>query len=372
MREKVAVIGAGNGGTAIAAHILSMGGNVNFCDLFPEYIEDVKKSGYINLVYHGTVKKVFPTLVTTDISEAIKGTKLIMVVTPAFTHRLIAEACSKFLEDGQIIVLNPGRTAGALEFLNNIRKFGCHKDVIVAETQTLIYSCRKSNGNTVNIYEVKNSVDISCIPNTRINEVIDVLSYYYPQFKPVPNMTWTSFANIGSMFHPTPLLLNIGRIENDKRGFKFYMEGITPSIAELIKVLDKERLSVAKAYGADIEPVEEWLIKCYNTYGNTLYERIVNNKAYEDIFAPTSIKTRYVIEDIPNGLVPISELGKVVNVPTPNIDAIIQIANSIYNTDFREKGRSLINLGIEGMTKEEILHYFETGEKSLTKRGGIK
>ncbi len=57
--------------------------------------------------------------------------------------------------------------------------------------------------------------------------------------------------------------------------------------------------------------------------------------------------------------------------PTPNIDAIIQIANSIYNTDFREKGRSLINLGIEGMTKEEILHYFETGEKSLTKRGAL-
>lgn len=368
MKNSVAVIGAGNGGTAIAAHILSMNGSVNLCDLFPEFLKDIQESGYINFTYKNKSTKVKPKLVTEDICEAIKGVKIIMVVTPAFTHKMIAEACSDYLEDGQIVVLNPGRTAGALEFLNTIRALGCNKDVIISEAQTLIYSCRKTDGNSVSIYGIKKSVDISSIPGNRIYEVIDALAPYYSQFNPVPNTIWTSFSNIGSMFHPLPVLLNIARIESDHNGFKYYWDGISPSVAEMIEIIDKERLNVAKAFTADILSAKEWLVKSYDTYGDTLYARINNNKAYEDIKAPRTKNVRYVTEDVPTGLVPISELGKVVKVQTPNIDAIIELASSIYKIDFRITGRSLKNLGIDGMSKEEILQYFETGlniERSL-------
>ena len=371
MNNSVAVIGAGNGGTAIAAHILSMGGSVKLCDLFPQYLKEIMTSGYINLTYQDKVTKVTPTLVTTNVEDAIKGVKLIMVVTPAFTHRMIAEACSKYLEDGQVIVLNPGRTAGAIEFLNTIRELGCKKEVIVAESQTLIYSCRKTDGNSVSIYEVKKSVDISCIPSKKINMVIEALSPYYTQFEPVPNIAWTSFANIGSMFHPAPILLNIGRIENDTKGFKYYWEGISPSVAKMIEIIDRERLGVAKAYNVDIISAKDWLLKSYDTYGDTLHERIINNKGYEDILAPTDIQVRYITEDVPTGLVPISELGNAIDVHTPNIDAIIQISSSIYKMDFRETGRSLKNLGIMGMKGEEIIEYFKTGVKYKLERSSI-
>ncbi len=361
MINSVAVIGAGNGGTAIAAHILSMNGSVNLCDLFPEFLKDIQEKGYINLNYNDEVTKVKPTLVTSNIGEAIKGVKIIMVVTPAFTHKMIAEACCEFLEDGQIVILNPGRTAGAIEFLHTIRSLGCNKDIIVSESQTLIYSCRKTDGNSVSIYGIKKSVDISSIPGNRINEVIEALTPFYTQFNPVSNVMWTSLSNIGSLFHPIPVLLNIGRIESDERGFKYYWEGISPSVGELIEIIDEERLSVANAYGADIISAKDWLVKSYDTYGETLYERINNNKAYEEIKAPRNIHVRYVTEDVPTGLVPISELGKVVGVSTPNIDAVIEIASSIYKTNFRETGRSLKNLGINGMFKEDILQYFKTG-----------
>lgn len=117
MNKKVAVIGAGNGGMAVSAYLSLSGVSVNLCDLFPEYTNDIIKEGGIKLV--GVDKNGFAkmNLVTNNIHDAIKGVKLIMVVTPAFTHKMIAEDCSKCLEDGQIVVLNPGRTAGALYFL---------------------------------------------------------------------------------------------------------------------------------------------------------------------------------------------------------------------------------------------------------------
>lgn len=362
MSNPFAVIGAGNGGLAIAAHIKSMGGEVRLYDIFPEVLTPIKKSGHINLTYMDIEEQVELNLVTEDIGEAITGAKTILIVTPAFTHKMIAEKCEPFLEDGQIIVLNPGRTAGAIEFLSKIRELGCKKNIVVSETQTLIYSCRKTNGDSVTIYGLKKSVDIASIPSNKVMEVISELSSYYPQFKPVKNTLITSLSNIGSLFHPIPVLLNIGRIETDERGFKYYWEGISPSVSELIEIVDSERLQVAKALGLDILSVKEWLVESYDTYGDTLHQLIGNNKAYEDILAPNTINTRYVTEDVPTGLVPISEFGKKLGVPTPNIDALILLASSIFKIDFRANGRSLENLGIKDYSKDRIIRYIENGE----------
>lgn len=49
MEMSVAVIGAGNGGTAIAGYLASVGANVRLCDLFPEYLEGIRAAGGIDL-----------------------------------------------------------------------------------------------------------------------------------------------------------------------------------------------------------------------------------------------------------------------------------------------------------------------------------
>ena len=60
---------------------------------------------------------------------------------------------------------------------------------------------------------------------------------------------------------------------------------------------------------------------------------------------------------------PISELAHIAGVPTPNIDAVIQLTSAIYQHDFRAEGRCAKNLGIEGMSKAQVTHFFEIGER---------
>lgn len=364
MEETVAVIGAGNGGTAIAGYLTSCGAKVNLCDLFPAYLEGIKKAGGIELGLDGKASFQTLNMVTSDVPQAIAGVKLIMVVTPSFTHRMIAKACAPVLQDGQIVVLNPGRTGGALEFLEVIQKEGCRKDVVVAETQTLIYSCRKNGDNRVEIYGVKKEVALGAFPANRTQEVLDVLHPYYPQFTAAKNCLETSLSNIGALFHPTPVLLNIGRIENDKNGYRYYWDGITPSVAVLVKAVDEERMAVAHAFGVEVLSAEEWMRQSYDTYGDNLYELLQHNQAYADIKAPKTIQARYVTEDVPMSLVPISELGRIAGIPTPNIDSVITLTSTIYKRDFRGEGRNAANLGIQGMTLEQVAHYFETGKKT--------
>ena len=62
-------------------------------------------------------------------------------------------------------------------------------------------------------------------------------------------------------------------------------------------------------------------------------DRIQHNRAYEDIQAPKTIQARYVTEDVPMSLVPISTLGWMAQVPTPNIDAVIQLTSTIYGRE---------------------------------------
>ena len=363
METSVAVIGAGNGGTAIAAYLAGKGVKIRLCDLFPQYLEGVQAAGGIDLIQNGVTTHHPLEMVTEDVAEAIHGVHLIMVVTPSFTHKMIAEACCGALTDGQVVVLNPGRTGGALEFLNTIRSRGCTADITIAETQTLIYSCRKTGPSSVEIYGVKKEVELGAFPARRTRQVLSLLNPYYPQFIPAKNCLETSLSNIGALFHPSPVLLNIGRIESDPKGYRYYWDGISPSVAVLVKAIDKERIAVAEAYGVHVLSAEEWLRQSYDTYGTSLYELLQHNQAYGDIMAPKTIDARYVTEDVPMSLVPISELGRTAGVPTPNIDAVIQLTSAIYQRDFRQQGRCAKSLGIEGMSLPQVAHYFETGER---------
>ena len=120
-RPKFAVIGAGHGGTAMAGHLSLLGVDVSLYNRGIERIRAIQESGGLEIVSGmESIPHGFATLniVTTNIEEAIKGREVLMVVVPANGHRFIAEQLAPFLVDNQMVVLNPGRTGGALEVLN--------------------------------------------------------------------------------------------------------------------------------------------------------------------------------------------------------------------------------------------------------------
>ena len=350
---KIAVIGAGNGGQALAGYMASIGNEVNLYERRHDIVSELKECGEIRL--EGRLDCVGRLhLATSDMDEAIKGTELIMVATTAGAHKTLAENIAPYLEDNQVIVLNPGRTCGALEFNNILREHGCKKRVYLAEAQTLVYACRLVKTGVVRIIGVKDRVLISAIPSADTRHVIEKLSPMFSCFEETKNVLVTSFENIGAVFHPSVVLFNEAAIE---RGSQFYFyRDMTPGLAQMIEKIDNERLAVAKAYGIDIISAADWVSYAYeNIKGDSLCERMRNNPAYYEILSPTTIKCRQITEDIPTGLVPFSELGRAAGIVTPIIDAMITICSELLDTDFRKEGRNLKNLGLEGLSVKEII-----------------
>ncbi len=354
-----AVIGAGNGGIAMAGYLSKKGYSVNLYNRTYENIKSLVKNPIIKLTgeENGYGKL---NIVSNDMKKVIDNADIIMVTTPAMGHYTLAKNMAPHLVDGQIIVLNPGRTGGALEVYEAIRSQGCKKNIIVAEAQTFIYACRKIDGNGAHIFKTKKEVSIATIPSTKTNYVIELLDNVYPQFIPAKDVIETSFNNYGAIFHPAPTLLNSGHIERGAP-FDYYSEGITPSIGRFLEKMDMERVKIGKKLNIDIMTAKDWLEYTYGAKGDNLYEAIQNNPGYQGLKAPQGLKIRYIYEDVPYSLVPISSIGKQLNMDTPAIDSIIRIAELITGRNFWKEGRNTERLGLKNLSVEQIHEFAQTG-----------
>ena len=105
-----------------------------------------------------------------------------------------------------------------------------------------------------------------------------------------------------------------------------------------------ERVEVSDAMGYRVESAREWLMRTYHVIGHNIYDCIQNNKAYKNIEAPSSLKHRYIFEDIPCGLVPLEAVGKKIGINMEYTTLIIDLASKLMNVDFRKNGRNLRDL----------------------------
>jgi opine dehydrogenase len=348
----IAVLGAGNGGLAMAAHLSSLGHEVGIYDKFPEALAGFAEKKHIRLEGALGQKTAGLARVGTDILEIAKGAEMIMIVTPAFAHRELAEKLVPALNGNSLVVLHPGRTGGALEFAHTARSSGTCP--LIAEAQTLLYACRRTGPDTAAVYGIKREVDFGVLPASRTAEAAEKLRGVFPQFKPVSNVFESSLLNIGAIFHPAPTVLNAAWIEGTKGNFEHYMQGISPSVAAVLEKIDRERTGVAGALGVPTKTTVKWLEDVYGAKGADIYSAVQANDVYKGIKAPPSLDTRYISEDVPMSLVPLSELGRLAGAATPTMDAIIVMAGIMHRKDYRKEGRTLERMGLAGLTADKL------------------
>ena len=352
-KVRFAVLGAGHGGLAMAGHLAILGFPVNLWNRSPERVEHVANRGGIEV--EGEVEGFgTPKVATSDIQEAVRRVDVIMVVVPASGHADVARALAPVLRDGQIVVLNPGRTGGALETAHVLRENRCRADAIVAEAQTLLYVSRHLEPTKAHIFQIKSEVPVAALPAYLTPEVLKALRPAFPQFVAGGNVLQTSLDNIGAIFHPTVTILNAARIESTHGDFEYYLEGITPSIARVLERLDEERLSVARALGIRAHRAKEWLYQAYASSGANLYDAIQNTPGYKGVQAPARILHRYVTEDVPMSLVPLASLADHLGVAVPTIKSVINLAGLMMGVDYWKDGRTVERMGLKGLSVREI------------------
>lgn len=355
----VAILGAGNGGLTAAADLSQRGFYVSLYELpqFSSNLEVVKQRGKILLQEKDgeVLSKIH--LVTTDIKKAIENAQVIMLTIPGFAVEAFAEQLAPIVDENQIILLNGAASMGCVRFVNKAKELGINKNFKIAELNTLTYGTRGfADEARVELSLRVKKVFISSYPATLNDEIVPICRQIYDNLVIAKNIWQTTLENGNPEVHPGPSLLNAGRIEYSNGEFWLYKEGITKYTSNIIKAVEKERIALGKAFGFDVDGAIQGRYErgYFSTNEGEIHELFNNSEVFTSIKGPLSVTSRYFTEDISTGLVLWSELGKVLNVPTPNIDAIITLGSSLLKTDFYEEGLTLKKLGFEGLNKNQL------------------
>jgi opine dehydrogenase len=346
----------------MAAHLTVLGFEVTVCSLYGRELDPIEERGGVELVGEEVQGFAKYAHIERSLDKAVAGQDLIMIAAPGVAHRGYATLLSPMLEDGQVVVLNPGRTGGALEFAQMLARFACPAEIVLGEVQTFVYAAESRGPARVEILNEKFRVRAAALPASDNDRLFAVLGGLYPQMEPGENVLETSINNVGGVVHPTTMLLNTTVLEERAAGadLRFYKNQVTPTIANLVmEPMDAEKIAVGRALGLqELWSVQRWYEESYHVKGESLWDSLMRNPYYEGFHASAHLLGyNHILDEIPNSLVPVSALGAALGVPTPTIDAIVDLACAMCRIDFRKHGRTLEVLGLDGMTADEMLHY---------------
>jgi hypothetical protein len=125
---------------------------------------------------------------------------------------------------------------------------------------------------------------------------------------------------------------------------------VTPAIARLYEAINAECVAVAAALGASIPTLADWFDRIYGAREATLVEtcqRLTYNSdgPYQATGTPKSLAHKFITEDVPTGLIPMSALNLTVpirRIPGTEIFCrILEVAvannlGSLHFTHWRE------------------------------------
>jgi opine dehydrogenase len=351
----VAIIGAGIGGVYLAAELGTHGCALRLHDLDDSRLGDIRARGGIEVEGRG-----FAAIehVPTDLATAVSGADVIIVVTGGNAQEGAAAALASHLGDGQIILLVQGNTGGSLVVRRALDRAGCRAAVDVAEMDNYPYSCWRLGSTQIKPIVNKRWLQIASFPGNRIGPVFARLSPLFPAAVAASNPIHTGFTNANAMLHVANCVANAGKIDRGE-SYKFYAEGVTPAVARLYRAINAERVAIAAALGAQVPNLEDWFERVYGVRGASLDEtcRLLTTNSdgpYQATGTPASWQHKYIAEDVPTGLMPMRALGRAAGVPTPAIDAVITLAQTLAGSDFADTARTLDRMGLAGMGAAQI------------------
>lgn len=359
MATKVAVLGGGNGAHAAAADLTMRGFEVHMYEeeRFVANMQKVFNTKTIEIKGACGNGEVKIAMVTSDLNEALKDVKYILVAVPAFVHGAYAKKLAEVVKPGQIVFVLPG-TFGSLIFWKALKEKGI-EDVAVAETHTLPYATRLTGPGQALVMSRFNPLKVGVIPAVRTKEVVKELSLLFEGLEAVESVIACGLSSLNPIIHVPGCILNAGRIEYAKGDFHFYTEGFTDCVARMTDAVDQERIAVLKAFGYEADIAAHGVGGAVQT--DDIKEAIASDPNFAKITGPADMKNRYYSEDIPFGIASWAKLAHCYGVETPVMDSMVNLGCVLLEEDCWNSGRSLEELGIIGMDLETLKQYLIEG-----------
>jgi opine dehydrogenase len=357
---RIAVLGAGGGGLAVAYEWTSQGHEVALYaqHAHEHHLVPVRERGGIQA--EGKLEGyVSLAAVTTDIAEALDGVDVVFVVGPAYATEPFGRDTRGHLRPGMIVVVCPSSCVGSLAFKHAAGLDLHDESVVVGETSTLPYAARASMHASVRIFHrFDTGFSAAAAPRSNTPRLLEVLRQVYRNTDEAAGIFQTTLQNGNPVIHPAVTLLNAALIERTGGDFMFYEEGVTEAVGRLMKAVDGERQSIARALGVEILAEPDLGVRQGYMSESNYSTGYSTAPGFRGIKAQDELHHRYLTEDVGYSMVFLTDLARHLSVPTPTMDAVIRIASIVAGEDFAtERARTMDKMGLSGLTREQLAVY---------------
>lgn len=349
------IVGAGNSAHALACYLASQGHQVHLYARNAAKIDRLRQALAIRAT--GKLEGVFPLAwVGSDPKVLAESSETIFVCTTTNDYADVIDQIGPYLASGHEVVLFSSKFAGSLlverELLSRRRQ-----GVRVVETDAL-FACRLQDDGSIWIRGMKDWTLFSSPRSSQTQANTQVLHRFFPRLEPAQNLVQRGLTDFGALAHALTVLVNLNDIDR-KNSFLFYHEGFTERTIALLEHMEREFQAVAHAYDTSIISASALLNRYYGCQTDSLLDAMRSVPNYRFSVSPESLSTRYLSEDVPCTLVPVSQLAHLAEVPVPVIDSVVSMASVIAGEDFLKTGRTLAKLGWQDYGVGEIRQWMK-------------
>ena len=350
---RVAVLGGGTDARLLAAVALSEGAEVTLFSAYGAELSALRSAGGIALRGAGPIgsyqidSDAAPSVKTTaELDAAVAGAELIFLTGPVHKQRTYAMVLADHLSDGQVLVLAPARTMGALEARWLLKIGGCTADVTLVEAAALPFWA--DAGSATLTLSAAAPAPVATLPAGR-TDVVEGLRPFLPNLVLALSVMHSGFADASGLIEVATLAL--GGPALAPGGPTIPMGGqplaenqtfrnlIGEDHLAVIRAMAEERRETARRFGVrDLPDCDAWL-DMFAGAPSGAGARPVPDRAHA---------TALIRCAVTGSLVPMTSAARIAQVATPATDGMIALASALLGADLATAGRTLGAVGIGG------------------------
>lgn len=351
----------------------------------------------------GALSQAFDVRIARSTRELVRSNDNILVFAlPVNCHkdvmdRIVPDIIECIMESKQLmrIIISSHASLGAVYLLQRLRSefhqlsrsstslSDFDDNIRITCWGTTAITARRTSCTSVNVLTIRQVVDYCTVPFISKEDKNDVLlqKLFGPRFKYRDGgLLAISLSNLNPQNHLAIVLGNMSRMDppppppplNDMPvvdttvELEIWYQGkcVSPKVGRLMEALDLERINIAKELEIEVRTIHEHFSWSFHVPletsldtsadGDTLTRPLTVSEMNQqmhyykknDVLGPTNPESRYVMEDVPYGLVLTVILGRLLNRPARLHESGIMILSAMYGRDFLVENEILQGLGL--------------------------
>lgn len=311
------------------------------------------------LVATNAVQASFVPIVASSCANAVEQADVLLLALPGYAHKAALTAAAPHIREGQPVIISSHMSFGALYLSRLLAARGVQAPIIV--WGTTLTTGRQPSMTEVNVATLRQKIDVATVPDSAIDAGHALCTTLFgDRFVKRDGLLAIALSNLNPQNHLGIALLNLTRME---RGEDWSQgENVTPTVGRLIEALDLERLAIAKVFGLQVRTVQEHFSLSFHVpQSNVSSMNQEMHRQGRGGTGPKTVNSRYVLEDVPFGLLPTVLLGRLTGTPALLHDCGVSLFSAAYGQDFTQDNDLLPELGLAQMSATQLQGLSRTG-----------